>query len=66
MEDPAWIKDFAEKHNALNTSNRPEYLEDLASSPSVNSHGSCPVIPELSLIYRMAKKTAFFGMGAYG
>jgi MoaA/NifB/PqqE/SkfB family radical SAM enzyme len=66
MEDPAWVKDFAEKHNALNTSNRPEYLEELASSPSVKSHGSCPVIPEKSLIYRMAKRTAFFGMGAYG
>ncbi len=66
MEDPSWVKDFAEKHNALNTSNRPEYFEELASSPSVNSHGSCPVIPEKSLIYRMAKRTAFFGMGAYG
>lgn len=66
MEDPAWIKDFAEKHNALNTSNRPRYLEELESSPAVNSHGSCPVIPEKSLIYRMAKRTAFFGMGAYG
>jgi len=66
MEDPAWVKNFAEKHNARNTSGRPEYLEELATSPAVNSHGSCPVIPEHSLIYRMAKRTAFFGMGAYG
>jgi len=66
MEDPAWVKYFAAKHNALNTSNRPKYFEELASSPSVNRHGSCPVIPEKSLIYRIAKRTAFFGMGAYG
>jgi MoaA/NifB/PqqE/SkfB family radical SAM enzyme len=66
MEDPKWVKEFAGKHNARNTSGRHGYLEDLASSPVVNSHGSCPVIPELSLIYRIAKRTAFFGMGAYG
>jgi MoaA/NifB/PqqE/SkfB family radical SAM enzyme len=66
MEDPAWVKNFADKHNARNTSNRSEYLAELASSPAVNSHGSCPVIPEKSLIYRLAKRTAFFGMGAYG
>lgn len=66
MEDPVWLKDFAEKHNAMNSSNRPGYLTDLTNAPAVASHGSCPVIPEKSLIYRIAKKTAFFGMGAYG
>lgn len=66
MEDPAWIQSFAARHQAVNSSNRPEFLIDLAGSPSVTSHGSCPVIPEKNLIYRIAKKTAFFGMGAYG
>ena len=66
MEDPAWLKAFAEKHNAVNSSNRPGYLFDLGGAPVVTSHGSCPVIPEKSLVYRIAKKTAFFGMGAYG
>lgn len=66
MEDPAWIRNFAIEHDARNTSNRPGYLDQLASSPVVASHGSCPVIPEKSLIYRIAKKKAFFGLGAYG
>jgi MoaA/NifB/PqqE/SkfB family radical SAM enzyme len=66
MEDPAWIKNFAERHHAQNTSNRPDFLNDLGNAPQVASHGSCPVIPEKNLLYRLAKKTAFFGMGAYG
>ncbi len=66
MEEPSWIREFAEKHDALNTSNRPGYLAELQKAPSIVSHGSCPVIPERNLIYRIAKRTAFFGMGAYG
>jgi MoaA/NifB/PqqE/SkfB family radical SAM enzyme len=66
MEEASWLKTFAEKHDAINTSNRPGLLEDLENAPSVISHGSYPVIPEKNLIYRIAKKTAFFGMGAYG
>jgi MoaA/NifB/PqqE/SkfB family radical SAM enzyme len=66
MEDPRWLKDFAEKHKALNTSNRADYFTDLEKAPSIASHGSCPVIPEKSFIYRLAKKFVFFGMGAYG
>ncbi len=66
MEDPLWLKDFSDKHKALNTSNRPSMLEEFERAPVVCSHGSCPVIPEKKLIYRLAKKTAFFGMGAYG
>jgi MoaA/NifB/PqqE/SkfB family radical SAM enzyme len=66
MEDPSWIKYFAEKHDAVNSSNRPGFLEDLQKAPVIVSHGSCPVIPEKNLFYRLAKRTAFFGMGAYG
>jgi len=66
MEDPVWLKSFSEKHNARNSSNRASYLEDLENAPVLISHGSSPVIPEKSFIYRLAKKTAFFGMGAYG
>jgi MoaA/NifB/PqqE/SkfB family radical SAM enzyme len=66
MEDPKWIKAFSEKHDALNTSNRDGMLQDLGKAPFVNSHGSIPSIPEKNLIYRIAKRTAFFGMGAYG
>jgi MoaA/NifB/PqqE/SkfB family radical SAM enzyme len=66
MEDPAWLKNFAGMNQAVNTSNRPGMLQDLMSAPVVSSHGSCIRIPEKSLIYRFAKKTAFFGMGSYG
>jgi MoaA/NifB/PqqE/SkfB family radical SAM enzyme len=66
MEDPGWLTDFSERYGALNTSNRSSYLADLKNAPAVASHGSCPVIPEKNLFYRLAKKTAFFGMGAYG
>ena len=66
MEDPAWVKEFSIKHNALNTSNRPDYLDALETAPRTPSHGSCPVIPERKFLYRFAKRTAFFGMGAFG
>jgi len=66
MEDPKWLKELASKYCALNTSNRASYLVDLEHAPEVISHGSCPVIPEKNLLYRLAKRTAFFGMGAYG
>ena len=66
MEDPLWLKDFSEKHHALNTSNRPGMLHGFETAPVVCSHASIPAIPEKNWVYRIAKKTAFFGMGAYG
>ena len=66
MENPEWLVKFAEKHQAINTSNRPDLSEQLANGCVVCSHGSCPKIPEKNWIYRMAKKRAFFGLGAYG
>ena len=66
MEDPSWVSKFAAGHQAVNTSNRPGYPEQLTTGNVVVSHGSCPKIPEKSWIYRMAKRRAFFGLGAYG
>ncbi len=66
MEEPDWLVKFAREHQAINTSNRPGMLADLAQAPVLCSHGGCPVIPEKSLWYRYAKRTAFFGLGAYG
>jgi MoaA/NifB/PqqE/SkfB family radical SAM enzyme len=66
MEDPRWLAEFVEKHQAKNTSGRPGELERLRLAPETDSHGSCEVIPEKSRIYRFAKKRAFFGLGAYG
>lgn len=66
MEEPAWICDFAHKHDAINSSGRPDFFKDLENAPLLASHGSCPIIPERNLLYKIAKRTAFFGMGAYG
>jgi len=66
MEDPVWLKNFSDKHSAVNTSNRPGMLSSFETAPVVCSHGSCSSVPERNWIYRIAKKTAFFGMGSYG
>jgi MoaA/NifB/PqqE/SkfB family radical SAM enzyme len=66
MENPVWLAKFATDHHAMNTSNRPDLTDQLSNGCVVCSHGSCPKIPEKSWIYRMAKKRAFFGLGAYG
>jgi hypothetical protein len=66
MEDPQWLSNFAITQDAINTSNRPDLLEQLAKSPTIVSHGSCLQIPEKNWLYRIAKKRAFFGLGAYG
>ena len=66
MENPAWLVQFAQEHHAVNTSNRTDMPQQLTDGIVITSHGSCPVIPEKNWIYRMAKKRAFFGLGAYG
>jgi MoaA/NifB/PqqE/SkfB family radical SAM enzyme len=66
MDDPAWLAKFVSDHQAVNTSNRSGLPAQLAHGSVVCSHGKCPEIPEKSWIYRMAKKRAFFGLGAYG
>ncbi len=66
MEDPKWLADFVQKHEAKNTSGRKGELDRLRFAPETTSHGSCEVIPEKSRIYRFAKRRAFFGLGAYG
>ena len=66
MEDPKWLSDFAKAQFAVNTSNRADLLDQLEKAPAICSHGSCKRIPEKNWIYRMAKKRAFFGLGAYG
>jgi MoaA/NifB/PqqE/SkfB family radical SAM enzyme len=66
MENPAWLAEFAADHQAINTSNRPGLPVNLDEGCAICSHGSCPKIPEKNWIYRMAKRRAFFGLGAYG
>jgi hypothetical protein len=66
MEDPNWLVDIVEKHNALDTSGRDNEAARLKAMPRVPSHGSGVPVPEKGWIYRFAKKRAFFGLGAYG
>lgn len=66
MENPTWLAEFTSGHHAVNTSNRPDITEPFAEVCTICSHGSCPIIPEKNWIYRMAKRRAFFGLGAYG
>lgn len=66
MEDPQWLVEMVEKHNAADTSGRENEIARLKSMPVVPSHGSGVPVPEKGWIYRFAKKRAFFGLGAYG
>lgn len=66
MEDPQWLANFVELHQAKDTSGRTGEAQRLAMAPQITSHGSCEVIREKSWIYRFAKRRAFFGLGAYG
>lgn len=66
MEDPQWLVEMVEKHEATDTSGRGNETERLRAMPTVPSHGSGVPVPEKGWIYRFAKKRAFFGLGAYG
>lgn len=66
MEDPQWLVNKVDKHQARDTSGRENEAERLKAMPEVPSHGSVNEIPEKSWMYRFAKKKAFFGLGAYG
>jgi MoaA/NifB/PqqE/SkfB family radical SAM enzyme len=66
MDNPNWLAATVEKFQADDTSGRGNELERLIASPVVPSHGSIKEIPEDNFFYRIAKKYAFFGFGAYG
>ncbi len=66
MEDPQWLVDFVERHNAKDTSGRGNEKARLRAMNKVCSHGSGVPIPEKNWAYKFAKKRAFFGFGAYG
>ena len=66
MENPVWLAELAAGHKAPDTSGRSGMDQQLLRGCVVCSHGTCPVIPETNLFYRIAKRKAFFGLGAYG
>lgn len=66
MDDPQWLVNYTNKHDARDTSGRGNEAARLSAMQKVPSHGSIKPIPEKNRFYRFAKKRAFFGLGAYG
>lgn len=66
MEDPAWLASFVDVEGASDSSGRDNERARLLTMSPVDSHGSAEIIPERGFFYRLVKKNAFFGFGAYG
>ena len=67
MTHPQELLRFAARHNAKDTSGRSRFFDELSQRPVCTCHHhSGDPIPEPSWMYRLAKKTLFFGFGAYG
>ena len=67
MDHPEEIGRLALRCGATDSSGRGTFFAELAARPVLgcHNHGGEP-IPETSWAYRMAKRHAFFGFGAYG
>jgi len=67
MDNPQGLAAFAAHYGATDSSGRNRFFEELAQRPicTCHNHSGAP-IPEPSWMYRLAKKTLFFGFGAYG
>lgn len=67
MDHPQALAAFAARHGAKDTSGRGRFFDELAQRPVCGCHNhSGEPIPEPTWMYRLAKKTLFFGFGAYG
>jgi MoaA/NifB/PqqE/SkfB family radical SAM enzyme len=67
MDHPQEFMAFAARHNANDSSGRDTFFDELPQRPICGCHNhSGPPIPEPSWMYRLMKKTLFFGFGAYG
>ena len=67
MDCPQEFARFAARHNAKDSSGRGRFFDELTQRPVCGCHNhSGDPIPEPSWMYRLAKKTLFFGFGAYG
>ena len=67
MDHPQQLAMFAARHNAKDSSGRGRFFDELTQRPVCNCHNhSGAPIPEPSWMYRLAKKTLFFGFGSYG
>lgn len=66
LEDPKGLAEFFEKQGVVDTSGR-DFLEELKSgSPKMSHRMDGEQIPEDFWLYKILKKTLFFGMGGYG
>lgn len=67
LESPELLLECARASGAVDTSGRGRVFEELAAMrPRASHHQPGNEIPESSWVYRMAKKSWFFGLGAYG
>ncbi|MBN2163599.1 MAG: radical SAM protein [Pontiellaceae bacterium] len=67
MEHPDLLADFIRKEDAVDSSGRGTFLNELDDMCACGSHHQPgKEIPERSWAYRFAKKNWFFGFGAYG
>ena len=67
MDHPEAFAAFAARHGARDSSGRGTFFDELAQRPACGCHNhSGPPLPEPSWMYRLAKRTLFFGFGAYG
>ena len=66
MENPGELADFLMESHAADSSNR-DFLATLKQRRRFVCHDlPGEEIPERSFIYRMMKRSCFFGFGAYG
>jgi hypothetical protein len=66
MEKPGELGDFLAKNRAVDSSNR-EFLPTLSQRDRFVCHDlPGEEIPDRSFVYRIMKRSCFFGFGAYG
>ena len=67
MDHPEELHKLAKKCNAIDSSGRNSFYQELAARIPMGCHNhSGEPIPETTLSYKLAKKYWFFGFGAYG
>ena len=67
LEDPEKLADFLVEHQAIDTTSRATFLEELRKMQPVAGHDMREdAIAEKNPLYRMLQKRYFFGFGAYG
>ena len=67
LENPQLLAEISKKLGGMDSSGRSTFYDELSKLPKNPSHSSIEKpIPEKSFMYKIAKKSAFLGLGAYG